>query len=54
MIGNIKRSGMLCSVNGMWKVQGTPSTTVRAKEGDVMPRFRGKDVSWRMIQHLPR
>lgn len=54
MIGTILETGALCEIDGIWKVQGTPSTAIRATKGMVMPQFRGENVAWRMIQHLPR
>lgn len=43
-------TGQKCPKSGVWKVEGTPSTTAPIALGNVMPPYGGKAVTWRLIQ----
>lgn len=44
------RTGQPCPTSGVWKVEGTPSTTAPIAKGNVMPPYGGKSVVWRLVQ----
>ncbi|MEM1380751.1 MAG: hypothetical protein AAGH41_09010 [Pseudomonadota bacterium] len=50
-IGTTARTGELCPESGVWKVMGQPSTTAPIAEGNRMPPYRGKAVTWQLIQY---
>lgn len=43
-------TGQKCPKSGVWKVEGSPSTTAPIALGNVMPPYAGKAVTWRLIQ----
>ena len=50
-IGTTARTGEKCPESGVWKVVGTPTTTAPIAEGNRMPPYGGKSVTWRLIRH---
>jgi hypothetical protein len=50
-IGITASTGQKCPESGVWRVQGTPSTTTPIAEGNVMPPYGGKAVTWVLIQY---
>lgn len=46
----IAHTGEICPISGVWKVDGTPSTTAPIAEGNRMPPYDGKAVMWVLIQ----
>ena len=38
-------------LSGVWEVVGTPSTTAPIAEGNRMPPYGGKAVTWRLKQY---
>jgi hypothetical protein len=49
-IGRTARTGEVCPESGVWKVEGTPSTTAPIAQGNRMPPYDGKAVTWKLIQ----
>ena len=49
-VGTTARTGESCPESGVWKVQGTPSTTAPIAKGNRMPPYDGKAVTWVLIQ----
>ncbi len=47
-IGTTAKTGELCPESGIWEVVGTPSTTAPIAEGNKMPPYDGKAVTWRL------
>ncbi|WP_436514268.1 hypothetical protein [Clostridium thermobutyricum] len=47
-------SGEICTMSGIWRSKNDAHTAIRILEGEVMPQFRDMDISWEMIQHLPK
>ena len=54
MIGKNILTGDTCPVSGIWRTEEHGKTAVALKQGEVMPTYRNRDVSWTMIQHLPK
>ena len=54
MIGRRSLTGERCPVSGIWRSEGHVKTAVVRKQGEIMPSHRNNEVSWRMIQHLPK
>jgi len=50
-IGTTAKTGETCPESGVWKVQGTPSTTAPIAKGNTMPPYGGKAVTWQLIQY---
>jgi hypothetical protein len=50
-IGTTARTGEKCPESGVWKVEGTPTTTAPIAEGNTMPPYGNKGVTWRLIQY---
>jgi hypothetical protein len=50
-VGTRARTGETCPESGVWKVEGTPSTTAPIAKGNRMPPYGGKAVTWVLIQH---
>ena len=44
-------TGQRCPASGVWKVVGFPTTTAPIAEGDRMPPYCGKAVTWQLIQY---
>ncbi|MFN8307340.1 MAG: hypothetical protein U0T79_11230 [Ferruginibacter sp.] len=49
-VGRTARTGEKCPESGVWEVVGTPSTTAPIAEGNTMPPYDGKAVTWKLIQ----
>lgn len=55
MIGQRILTGDKCPTSGIWRSEGKGGKTAIVKRQDeLMPSHRNSDVSWRMIQHLPK
>lgn len=50
-IGTTARTGERCPESGVWKVVGNPSTTAPISEGNRMPPYDGKAVTWQLISY---
>jgi len=50
-IGTTGKTGERCPESGVWKVVGTPTTTAPIAKGNVFPPYKGKAVTWKLIQH---
>ena len=50
-IGTRARTGEVCPESGVWRVEGNPSTTAPIAKGDRMPPYKGKAVTWRLVQY---
>ncbi|MDX1828760.1 MAG: hypothetical protein R3342_04355 [Lutibacter sp.] len=50
-IGTTATTGQSCPESGVWKVISTPTTTAPIAEGNRMPPYRGKAVTWKLIQY---
>jgi hypothetical protein len=50
-IGTTARTGQKCPESGIWKVVGTPSTIAPIAEGNTMPPYGDKAVTWKLIQY---
>ena len=44
------KTGQICPESGIWKVLGTPSTTAPIAKNNRFPPYRGKAVTWKLIQ----
>jgi hypothetical protein len=51
-IGTISRTGEECPVSGKWKPVEDPSTLIEVYQGNPMPPFKGRSVSWQ-LESLP-
>jgi hypothetical protein len=50
-IGTTASTGQNCPESGVWKVQGTPSTTAPIAKGNRMPPYNGYAVTWILVYH---
>lgn len=50
-IGTTATTGQKCPESGVWKVVGNPTTTAPIAEGNTMPPYNGKAVTWQLIQY---
>ncbi len=50
-IGTRAKTGQICPESGVWKVEGTPTTTAPIAKGNVMPPYNNKAVVWVLIQY---
>ncbi|WP_171032394.1 hypothetical protein [Polaribacter aestuariivivens] len=50
-IGTTATTGQNCPESGVWKVVGTPTTTAPISEGNRMPPYGGKAVTWKLTQY---
>lgn len=50
-IGTQARTGETCPESGVWKVVGSPSTTAPISEGNRMPPYDGKAVTWELVSY---
>jgi hypothetical protein len=50
-LGTRASTGHSCPESGIWRVEGTPSTTAPIAKGNTMPPYGGKAVTWILIQH---
>jgi hypothetical protein len=49
-VGTTAKTGQRCPESGVWKVEGTPSTTAPIAKNNVMPPYSGKAVTWKLTQ----
>lgn len=42
------KTGNKCPVSGVWKVAGTPTTTAPIAQGNKMPPYKDKGVTWKL------
>lgn len=45
-IGTRAHTGQSCPESGVWKVEGTPSTTAPIAKGNTLPPYSGQAVTW--------
>jgi hypothetical protein len=45
-IGTRARTGESCPESGVWRAEGTPSTTAPIAKGNRMPPYAGRAVTW--------
>ncbi len=50
-LGTIAKTGEKCPESGVWKVEGYTSTTAPIANGNTMPPYDGKAVSWKLISY---
>jgi hypothetical protein len=50
-IGTRATTGQACPESGVWRVEGSNSTTAPIAEGNRMPPYDGKAVTWILVQH---
>jgi hypothetical protein len=50
-IGTRAKTGQSCPESGVWEVVGTPSTTAPIAEGNRMPPYQGRSVTWELISY---
>lgn len=50
-LGTTARTGETCPESGVWKVEGSPSTTAPISEGNRVPPYDGRAVTWRLTQY---
>ena len=50
-LGTKCRTGETCPESGVWKVEGTPTTTAPIAKGNQFPPYGGKAVYWILIQY---
>lgn len=50
-LGTRVTTGEKCPESGVWKVVGTPSTTAPISEGERMPPYAGKAVTWELTAY---
>ena len=50
-IGTQARTGESCPESGVWKVVGYPTTTAPIAQGNRMPPYDGKAVTWELTQY---
>ena len=49
-VGRTASTGEVCPESGVWEVVGTPSTTAPIAQGNRMPPYDGKAVTWKLIR----
>jgi hypothetical protein len=50
-IGTKARTGEVYPESGVWKADGSPSTTAPIAKGNRMPPYDGKAVTWVLSQY---
>ena len=50
-LGTLATTGQTCPESGVWSVVGTPTTTAPIAEGNRMPPYDGKSVTWRLDRY---
>jgi hypothetical protein len=50
-IGTTARTGEHCPESGVWEVVGYPTTTAPIAQGNVMPPYSGRAVTWRLVRY---
>lgn len=51
-IGTTARTGEHCPESGEWHVVGHPTTSAPIAEGNVMPPYDGKAVTWKLVRYI--
>lgn len=49
-VGRTAKTGEICPESGVLEVVGTPSTTAPIAQGNRMPPYDGKAVTWKLIR----
>lgn len=50
-LGTRAKTNTTCPESGIWKVEGTPTTTAPIAKGNNMPPYGGRVVTWILIQY---
>lgn len=50
-IGTTVKTGQKCPAPGVWEVVGIPTTTAPIAQGNTMPQYAHKAVTWKLIRH---
>lgn len=50
-IGTKARTGETCPESGVWRVEGTPTTTAPISKGNRMPPYGNRAVTWVLVQY---
>ncbi len=50
-LGTKGRTGEVCPESGVWKVEGSPSTTAPIAKGNTFPPYQNQAVTWVLIQY---
>jgi hypothetical protein len=50
-IGTRVRTGGTCPESGVWRVEGSPSTTAPIAIGNRMPPYAGRSVIWVLMYY---
>jgi len=50
-IGTKCTTGEKCPESGVWKAEGSPSTTIPLAIGNTFPPYNDKGVTWTLIQY---
>jgi hypothetical protein len=51
-IGTTRTTGQTCPESGVWRVVGTPTTTAPIAEGNQMPPYGGRAVTWKLEAYV--
>ena len=51
-LGTRAKTGEACPESGEWKVEGYPTTTAPIAEGNRMPPYGGKAVTWVLTRYV--
>ena len=47
-LGSITKTGERCPASGLWKVLENPSIEIQVYEGNLIPPYKGRSVSWEL------
>jgi hypothetical protein len=50
-IGTTASTGAKCPESGVWDVVGTPTTSAPIAQGNRMPPYKDKAVTWRLSRY---
>ncbi len=50
-IGTRAETGERCPESGVWEVVGEPSTEAPISQGERMPPYKGRAVTWRLKRY---
>jgi len=50
IIGTEAKTGQKCPYSGIWEVIGETTTTAPISVGNIMPPYKDKGVTWKLIQ----
>lgn len=48
--GIIAKTGETCPCKGIWKILEAPSVAIMIEEGNLIPPYMGRSVSWELIR----